>query len=147
MTEAATDDIPGLVAESDLPGVPDGFQRLWTPHRMAYIQAGADAMRAACPFCAAPHKSDEDGLIVHRGHSAFVLLNLFPYNSGHLLICPYRHVATYDEATAEEVDEIGILSQHVSLGVGIGSFAAVSYGVVILAALSLPETRGKQLEL
>jgi ATP adenylyltransferase len=112
VTEAATDDIPGLVAESDLPGVPDGFQRLWTPHRMAYIQAGADAMRAACPFCAAPHKSDEDGLIVHRGHSAFVLLNLFPYNSGHLLICPYRHVATYDEATAEEVDEIGILTQH-----------------------------------
>nr|WP_253941378.1 HIT domain-containing protein [Microbacterium sp. SYP-A9085] len=95
-----------------MPGVPDGFQRLWTPHRMAYIQAGADAMRAACPFCAAPHKSDEDGLIVHRGRTAFVLLNLFPYNSGHLLVCPYRHVATYDEATAEEVEEIGILTQH-----------------------------------
>ncbi|MRH29762.1 HIT domain-containing protein [Microbacterium sp. SYP-A9085] len=79
---------------------------------MAYIQAGADAMRAACPFCAAPHKSDEDGLIVHRGRTAFVLLNLFPYNSGHLLVCPYRHVATYDEATAEEVEEIGILTQH-----------------------------------
>ena len=111
MTDADGDDIPGLVATSELPGVPDEFQRLWTPHRMAYIQAGADAMRASCPFCAAPHKSDEDGLIVHRGQSAFVVLNLFPYNSGHLLVCPYRHVATYDEATAEEIAEIGALTQ------------------------------------
>src|SRR5690606_12989826 len=42
---------------------------------------------------------------------AYVLLNLFPYNSGHLLVCPYRHVATYDEATAEEVAEVGELTQ------------------------------------
>ncbi len=42
---------------------------------------------------------------------AYVLLNLFPYNSGHLLVCPYRHIATYDEATAEEVAEIGELTQ------------------------------------
>jgi ATP adenylyltransferase len=112
MTDAAAEDIPGLIAASELPGVPDEFQRLWTPHRMAYIQAGADAMRASCPFCAAPHKSDEDGLIVHRGRSAFVLLNLFPYNSGHLLVVPYRHVAAYDEATDEEIAEIGALTQH-----------------------------------
>jgi ATP adenylyltransferase len=105
------DPIPGLVAASDLPGVPDEFQRLWTPHRMAYIQAGADAMREQCPFCSAPGKSDEDGLIVHRGETAYVLLNLFPYNSGHLLVCPYRHVATYDLATPEEVAEIGALTQ------------------------------------
>ncbi len=116
MTEAdpapgAWDPVPGLVAASDLPGVPDEFQRLWTPHRMAYIQAGADAMRAQCPFCSAPGKSDEDGLIVHRGGTCYVLLNLFPYNSGHLLVCPYRHVATYDLATTEEVDEMSALTQ------------------------------------
>ncbi|QAY61282.1 HIT domain-containing protein [Microbacterium protaetiae] len=110
--DAAGPDIPGLVAASDLPGVPDEFQRLWTPHRMAYIQAGADAMRAACPFCAAPEKSDEDGLIVHRGRTVYALLNLFPYNSGHLLVCPYRHVATYDQATDDEVAEIGAITQH-----------------------------------
>ncbi|MEQ6898472.1 HIT domain-containing protein [Microbacterium sp. KR10-403] len=104
--------IPDLVAASELAGVPDEFQRLWTPHRMAYIQAGADAMRAACPFCAAPEKSDEDGLIVHRGETAYALLNLFPYNSGHLLVCPYRHIATYDHATDAEVAEIGAITQH-----------------------------------
>lgn len=105
------DEIAGLVDAATLPGVPDGFQRLWTPHRMAYIKAGPDPLRKECPFCAAPHKSDEDALIVARGRTAYALLNLFPYNSGHLLVCPYRHIATYDQATPEEVEEIGELTQ------------------------------------
>jgi ATP adenylyltransferase len=92
-------------------GVPDELDRLWTPHRMAYIQAGPQPLRDACPFCAAPQKSDEAGLIVARGTTAYVLLNLFPYNSGHLLVCPYRHISHYDEATDEEVAEIGALTQ------------------------------------
>ena len=101
----------GLVEASTLAGVPDEFQRLWTPHRMAYIQAGPGPLKHDCPFCAAPEMSDEDGLIVHRGRSAYVLLNLFPYNSGHLLVCPYRHVPLYDEATPEETEEIASLTQ------------------------------------
>ncbi|MFE7844877.1 HIT family protein [Microbacterium sp. NPDC057407] len=105
-----SDDVE-LVDGRTLAGVPDGFQRLWTPHRMAYIQAGPDPLRETCPFCAAPRKSDEDGLIVARGRTAYALLNLFPYNSGHLLVCPYRHIATYDQATDEEVAEIGVLTQ------------------------------------
>ncbi|GAA3625114.1 HIT domain-containing protein [Microbacterium awajiense] len=92
-------------------GVPDRFQRLWTPHRMAYIQAGPEPLREVCPFCEAPRKSDQDGLIVARGDSAYVLLNLFPYNSGHLLVCPYRHVSLYDEATDAETAEIAALTQ------------------------------------
>lgn len=104
-------DRAGLEDAGALAGVPDEFQRLWTPHRMAYIQAGPEAMDHDCPFCAAPHKTDVEGLIVARGKTAYVLLNLFPYNSGHLLVCPYRHVATYDLATAEEVAEIGALTQ------------------------------------
>ena len=103
--------VDGLVAAAELPGVPDEFQRLWTPHRMAYIQAGPEPLRAECPFCAAPRKSDVDGLIVARGETAYALLNLFPYNSGHLLVCPYRHIPLYDDATPEEVAEIGLLTQ------------------------------------
>lgn len=110
MSDEATD-VPGLVDAATLAGVPDEFQRLWTPHRMAYIAAGPQPLRDACPFCAAPEMSDEDALIVARGRTAFVLLNLFPYNSGHLLVCPYRHISQYDEATAEEVAEIGALTQ------------------------------------
>ena len=101
-----------LEQASEFAGVPDGFQRLWTPHRMVYINAGADVNRGdGCPFCAAPQKSDADGLIVYRGVTSYALLNLFPYNSGHLLVCPYRHVATYDQATEEEVAEIGAITQ------------------------------------
>jgi ATP adenylyltransferase len=107
----ASEPVEGLVAASSFAGVPDEFQRLWTPHRMAYIQAGPEPLRETCPFCAAPEMSDEDGLIVARGRTAYVLLNLFPYNSGHLLVCPYRHISTYDEATPEEVAEIGALTQ------------------------------------
>ncbi|MDQ1127284.1 ATP adenylyltransferase [Microbacterium sp. SORGH_AS 505] len=101
----------GPESSIDFAGVPDEFQRLWTPHRMAYIQAGPEPLKHDCPFCAAPGKSDEEGLIVARGETAYVLLNLFPYNSGHLLVCPYRHFGTYDEATPEEVAEIGALTQ------------------------------------
>ena len=96
-------------AASDFGGVPDEFQRLWTPHRLVYIETGTQPQD--CPFCIAPTLSDEKALIVHRGVHAYVLLNLYPYNSGHLLVCPYRHIATYDQATPEEVAEIGLLTQ------------------------------------
>lgn len=90
---------------------PGPFQRLWTPHRIAYIESGGAAPGDECVFCAAPAKSDEDALIVHRGELAYVILNLFPYNSGHLLVVPYRHIATYDQATPAEVAEVGALTQ------------------------------------
>ena len=92
--------------------VPDALQRTWVPHRMTYIaddERGAPA--SACPFCEVPKRDDADGLVVHRGELAYVVLNLYPYNSGHLLVCPYRHVALYDEASPEEVLEIGALTQ------------------------------------
>ncbi len=94
-----------------LPGVPDNYQRLWTPHRLVYIQNGQQPKREECPFCLAPQGSDEDGLIVHRGETCFVLLNLFPYNSGHLLVCTYRHVAGYEETTDEEAAEMAALGK------------------------------------
>jgi ATP adenylyltransferase len=96
---------------SELPGVPNSFQHLWTPHRMVYIQHGQQPPDDACPFCMATDKPDEESLIVHRGVHAYALLNLFPYNSGHMLVCPYRHISTYDQATPEEVAEIGSITQ------------------------------------
>lgn len=97
------------------PGVPDAFQRLWTPHRMVYIggeNKPATAHTDDCPFCAAPRRGDDRAaLIVHRGDLAYVILNLYPYSPGHLLICPYRHIADLTEATADELAEIGALAQ------------------------------------
>lgn len=96
-------------------GVPDGFGRLWTPHRMAYIRGEkkpVDSSEGQCPFCAAPGKDDVEGLIVYRGTHCFVLMNLFPYNSGHVLVCPYRHVADYTELTDAERVELGELTAH-----------------------------------
>lgn len=117
MTDPAGEEFAQLEPESAFGGTPDAFQRLWTPHRMAYISAGADVNRGSgCPFCAMREKSDEDALVVHRGEHAFVALNLFPYNSGHLLVCPYRHVGMYDEATVEETAEIAHLTK-VAMGV------------------------------
>ncbi|MBX3092344.1 MAG: HIT domain-containing protein [Cryobacterium sp.] len=95
----------------DFAAVPDAFQRLWTPHRLVYVQDQTQPDEHSCPFCTAPGLDDETALIVARGEHAYVLLNLFPYNSGHLLVCPYRHVALYDEATADEVNEIASLTQ------------------------------------
>lgn len=95
----------------DFAAAPDAFQRLWTPHRAVYIEKGQGAHDDDCPFCSAPGKSDDEALIVARGEHAYVLLNLFPYNPGHLLVCPYRHVSTYDRATDDEAREIASLTQ------------------------------------
>jgi len=85
--------------------VDDGYDRLWTPHRMAYIDGEAKVTSDApqeCPFCLAPTRADEDGLVVARGETCYVVLNLFPYNPGHLLVCPYRHVGDFTDLTREE---------------------------------------------
>ncbi|MER3390071.1 MAG: HIT domain-containing protein [Microcella sp.] len=105
--------IDGVPAErgEGFAAVPDAFQRLWTPHRLVYIEQGQQPRDDECPFCRAPELNDEESLIVARGTHAYVLLNLYPYNSGHLLVCPYRHIAQYDEASPEEVAEIGALTQ------------------------------------
>lgn len=94
-------------------GIPDGFDRLWTPHRMAYIQGEKPSGSAGdgCPFCESPGRTDQDGLVVHRGETCFVVMNLFPYNPGHVLICPYRHVSLYVDLTDEETLEFTALTK------------------------------------
>jgi ATP adenylyltransferase len=65
-----------------------------------------------CPFCRIINLSDEEGLIVARGREAYVVMNLYPYNAGHLLICANRHVGDLTELTASERNEIFELSAH-----------------------------------
>jgi ATP adenylyltransferase len=93
--------------------VTDAFDRLWTPHRMPYIQGQGkpDDGEAGegCPFCRAPGQPDEESLIVARGDLVYAVLNLYPYNAGHLLLCPFRHVADFTDLTAGERDELGAL--------------------------------------
>jgi ATP adenylyltransferase len=90
-------------------GLRDAFSRLYTPHRMAYIKGEG---KEGCPFCDIPEMSDEDGLVVARGAGCFVVLNLYPYNSGHLMVVPYRHVSGYDDLTSDETVELASLTQH-----------------------------------
>lgn len=103
-------DPPSLEFADGLAGDRDGFARLWTPHRMAYLlgdnKPATSEAGAQCPFCRAPTLSDEEGLVVARGELTFVVLNLYPYNTGHVMVCPYRHVALYTEVTDAERDEI-----------------------------------------
>jgi ATP adenylyltransferase len=90
-------------------GVPDGFQRLWMPHRMAYLK-GENRVTGTgpeeCPFCRIPALGDVEGLVVGRGETVYTVLNLYPYNAGHLMVCPYRHVADYTELDGPETAEL-----------------------------------------
>lgn len=99
--------------DANLVGVPDGLERLWTPHRMIYIEGEnkpPDGSAHTCPFCRMQHGDDEASLIVHRGEHAFAVLNLYPYSPGHLLICPYRHVPDYTDLSTTERAAVGDLT-------------------------------------
>ena len=87
------------------------WDRIYTPHRLEYLRGAVTSDE--CPFCVAPELNGSDALdlVAHRGQLAYVVLNLYPYNAGHLLICPYRHVADYTELTDAERDEISQLTQ------------------------------------
>ena len=95
------------------PGLDDGLDRLWTPHRMAYINGEgkpADGSPAACPFDLKPDGSGND-LVVARGEQVFAVLNLYPYNPGHLMVVPYRHVADYTDLDGAETAELAAFTQ------------------------------------
>ena len=90
------------------------MERLWAPWRMEYIAAGSPEARndaaestAGCVFCDAPRaESDAANLIIARGETCFVILNAFPYNNGHVMVVPFRHLARPADLTGEENSEI-----------------------------------------
>jgi len=90
-------------------GDPDRLQRLWTPHRMSYIvdvPANRDSTQPSQPFTDIPTLSDEDGLVIARGELVYAVLNLYPYNPGHLMVVPYRRVAELEDVTDAEMAEL-----------------------------------------
>ena len=80
--------------------------RLWSPWRMEYIRAAGAEDAEGCIFCDLPAEDDDErNLILVRGEQAFVILNRFPYNAGHLMVAPFRHVADYEALTEGELLE------------------------------------------
>lgn len=93
----------------DTPQNPDGLLRLWAPYRSAYLTKSS---RAEDPFLELPKQSDEEALIVARGETVYCVLNLFPYNPGHMMIVPYRAVADYTELTDAETVELAKFTKY-----------------------------------
>jgi ATP adenylyltransferase len=92
--------------------------RLWAPWRLEYVSSAGD--QDGCVFCReAAGELGEDSLVVHRGQAAFVLLNRYPYTSGHLMVAPVRHVAGLEELADEEALEL-----HRLLAAGIAALRA-----------------------
>ena len=90
-------------------GDPDRLQRLWTPHRMSYIAESpkfGGSGRPSEPFTDIPTLSDEDGLVIARGELVYAVLNLYPYNPGHLMVVPYRRVSELEDLTDAETAEL-----------------------------------------
>jgi ATP adenylyltransferase len=84
---------------------------LWSPWRLEYVTG--EKPKTACVFCLerVDPKGSRDPLIVFHGRLCYVILNLYPYNNGHLLVVPYRHEPTLAGLTAEEMTEAGLLTQ------------------------------------
>jgi ATP adenylyltransferase len=87
-------------------------ERIWAPWRLEYVKDAAKDDDTECIFCTKPSAGDDEAsLIVHRGELCFVILNLFPYTNGHLMVAPYEHVATLPELDSETIAEMMALSQ------------------------------------
>ena len=102
------------------------MERLWAPWRLEYIKSADEEQ--GCVFCAAVEGDDEERLVVHRADRAIVILNKFPYTSGHFMVAPNRHVGDFGELDDEEVLAVHRLA---SVGIGVLSqlYAAQAYNV------------------
>ena len=102
----------------------DWLQRLWTPYRMAYIKAepgGGRNVDAGCPLCRIPTLDDESSLVVSRGEHVYAVLNLHPYNPGHLMVVTYRHVSELEEMTDAEATEMSTMTRDAVVAVKAAS--------------------------
>lgn len=81
---------------------------LWAPWRMTYIHYAKQAKHKKCILCtiAKNKKQDKKNLVIIRGERTFSVLNLYPYNNGHFMVCPLRHVKTLEGLRKEEISEL-----------------------------------------
>ena len=87
-------------------------ERIWAPWRLEYVKDASKDSAEECIFCAKPAEDDDEAsLIVHRGERCFVILNLYPYTNGHMMIAPFEHVASLADLEAETVAETMALAQ------------------------------------
>jgi ATP adenylyltransferase len=91
------------------------MERLWAPWRSAYVTSSGDTDNG-CIFCGISGP-DRDELILVRGRVSFVILNLYPYNNGHLMVVPNRHVANLASTTEDEREELMRLTRHAEIAV------------------------------
>jgi ATP adenylyltransferase len=91
------------------------MERLWTPWRLAYVTGAVAGTRDHCIFCDAGPDSSRDELVLVRTPLSYVVLNLYPYNNGHLMVVPKRHVATLASSTSEELTDLMRLTRHAEI--------------------------------
>ena len=85
------------------------MEHLWAPWRFAYVTGAKPS--GGCVFCDAPHPAGDQSLMLFEGAACYVILNLYPYTNGHLMVVPYRHVASLAGLTPEELNELSLLTQ------------------------------------
>ena len=119
------------------------MDHLWSPWRLEYV---ISKKPEGCVFCDAPSLASPDPLIVHRGQLAYVILNLYPYNNGHLMVVPKRHESSLAGLTREEMNEVGLLTQlseralreaykleGINVGVNLGALPTKGLGLPLMS--------------
>lgn len=118
-------------------GDPDRLARLWAPYRSSYIASSPRSSQSNDPFLEIPNMSDEDGLIIARGERVYAVLNLYPYNAGHLMVVPYRKVAELEALDDDETAELMTFAKH-----AVKTLKTVSKPEAINVGLNLGKASG-----
>ena len=114
------------------------MERLWTPWRREFIESTTSNRTDGCFLCANPAAEDDaKHFIVHRGAHAFVILNLYPYNSGHLMVAPYRHTGDFAHLDAEVAADLMATTQH-----AVGALTSVYHPDAFNVGMNLGKAAG-----
>ena len=91
------------------------MERLWSPWRLDYVTGAVEAPSGGCVFCVARARTEPESLIVTRGQTCFVIVNLYPYNNGHVMVVPDRHIGSLAEASRQELTELMTMTRRAEI--------------------------------